>query len=105
MSPADGPDAGPGAAGDVHVGRLVLRVSGLDEDAARTLARLVAERLTADLLRPAGVAGLDSLRVEVRLSDAGRAGPDALAQRIAGQVGRTLARDRASGGPDAEVAP
>jgi hypothetical protein len=106
MSPgAGGPDAGPGASADVHVGRLALRVSGLDENAARALARLVAERLTADLLRPAGLAGLDSLQVEVRLGDADQAGPDALAQRIADQVGRALARDRASGGPDAEVAP
>ena len=57
MSPrAGGPPAGPEGAGDVHVGRLALRVSGLDEDAARALARLVAERLTADLLRPAGAA-------------------------------------------------
>jgi hypothetical protein len=107
MSPrAAGPPAGPEAAGGVHVGRLALRVSGLDEDAARALARLVAERLTADLLRPAGAAGLDSLQVEVRLGDTGQAAtPDALAQCIADQVGRVLARDRASGGPDAEAAP
>jgi hypothetical protein len=106
MSPqAAGPDAGPGPAADVHVGRLALRVNGLDEDAARTLARLVAERLTADLLRPAGSAGLDSLQVEVRLDSAGQAAPDALAQHIADQVGRVLARDRAAGGPDAEAAP
>jgi hypothetical protein len=102
---AGGPPASPGAAGDVHVDRLALRVSGLDEDAARALARLVAERLTADLLRPAGVAGLDSLQIEVRLSDTDQVEPDALAHRIADQVGRALARDRASGGPDAEVAP
>jgi hypothetical protein len=106
MSPrAGGPPARPEAGGDVHVGRLALRVSGLDEDAARVLARLVAERLTADLLRPAGAAGLDCLQVEVRLGDTGQAGPDALARRIADQVGRALARDRASGGPAAEAAP
>jgi len=107
MSPrAGGPPAGPEGAGDVHVGRLALRVSGLDEDAARALARLVAERLTADLLRPAGAAGLDALQVEVRLGDAGQAAtPDALARRIADQVGRVLARDRVCGGPDAEAAP
>lgn len=102
MSP---PPPSPGAGGDVHVDRLALRVSGLDENAARTLARLVAERLTADLLRPTGAAGLDSLQVEVKLRDTDQIEPDALAQRIAGQVGRALARDRASGGPDAEVAP
>lgn len=102
MSP---PSARPGTGGDVHVGRLALRLSGLDEDAARTLARLVAERLTADLLRPAGAAGLDSLQVEVKLGGAGQAEPDALAQRIADQIGRALARGRASGGPAAEVTP
>ncbi len=107
---AGAPTARPGAdgaghGGDVHIDRLALRVSGLDEDAARALARLVAEGLAASLLRSAGAAGLDSLRVEVELSDTGQVEPDALAQRIVDQVGRVLARDRASGGPDAETAP
>jgi hypothetical protein len=99
------PPAASLRAGDVHIDRLALRVSGLDEDAARALARLVAERLAAGLLRPTGAAGLDSFQVEVKLNHADRATPDALAQRIADQVGRVLARDRASGGPDAEMAP
>jgi hypothetical protein len=34
---------------DVRIDRLSLRVPGLDEDAARDLARLVAQRLAADL--------------------------------------------------------
>jgi hypothetical protein len=76
------------SAGHVHIDRLALRVSGLDEGAARALAGLVAEKLAAGLLRPAGVAGLDSLEVEVRAD--GRAEPDALAQRIADQVSRAL---------------
>ena len=87
MNPAA---SSPGTGGDVHIGRLALRVSGLDEGAARTLARLVAERLTADLLRPAGAGGLDSLKVEVTPGASDRAGPDALAQHIADQVRRAL---------------
>jgi glycine cleavage system aminomethyltransferase T len=91
-------------AGDVHVGRLALRVAGLDEDAARALARLVAEGLAPGVLRPAGIAGLDSLRVEVEAA-AGADTPDLLARRIVGEIGRVLARDRVAGGPDGEAVP
>jgi hypothetical protein len=87
MSPAA---SNPGTGGDVHIDRLTLRVSGLDEGAARALARLVAERLTAGLLRPAGAAGLDSLKVEVKPGDSDRAEPEALARHIADQVRRAL---------------
>jgi hypothetical protein len=93
------------SADDVHVERLALRVAGLDEGAARTLARLVAEKLAASLAPAAGTARLDALRTEVRLSAVDPAKPDVLAQQIADQVGRALARDRAAGGPDGEVAP
>ena len=94
-----------GPAGAVHVERLALRVVGLDEDAARALARLVAEKLAAGLLPAAGVTHLDALRAEVRLDASAPAKPDILAGRIADQVGRVLARDRAAGGPEGEVAP
>ena len=89
-------------AGDVHVDRLALRVVGLDEDAARTLGRLVAEGLTPGLLRAAGTAGLDCLKVKVQ-ADVERDTPDLLARRIVDEIGRVLARDRVSGGPDAEA--
>ncbi len=91
-------------AGDLHVDRLALRVAGLDEDAARALARLVAEGLAPGLLRPAGIAGLDSLRVEVQ-ADAERDKPDLLAQSIIGAIGRVLARDSVASGPDGEAVP
>jgi hypothetical protein len=90
--------------GDIHVDRLALRVAGLDEDAARALARLVAEGLAPGMLRPAGIAGLDSLRVEVQ-ADTDHGPPDLLARRIIDQIGRVLARDRVSGGPDGEAVP
>jgi len=89
---------------DVRVDRLALRVAGLDEDAARALARLVAEGLVPGVLRPAGTAGLDSLQVEVRV-EAEDDTPDLLARRIIGEIGRVLARDRAAGGPDGEAVP
>jgi hypothetical protein len=107
VSPARAGRPGPGGelADDVHIDRLVLRVAGLDEGAARALARLVAEGLAAGLPRPAGSAGLDSLRLEVTATAAGpEAVPDLLARRIAGEIGWVLARDRAAGGPDGEVA-
>ena len=54
--PGGGHGAGAaGPAGEVHIDRLALRVAGLDEDAARALARLVAEGLTPGMLRPAGL--------------------------------------------------
>ena len=94
-----------GSAGEVHIDRLALRVAGLDEDAARVLARLVAEKLADSLWPAAGAARPGPLRAEVRLSAGDQAGPDILARHIADQVGRALARDRAAGGPDAEVMP
>ncbi len=92
-------------AGDVHIGRLALRVAGLDEDAARALARLVAEGLAPGTLRSAGLAGLESLQVEVKASITDQGRPDLLARRIVDEIGRVLARDRVSGGPDGEVVP
>ena len=110
MSPPVGaPNGSPGARdawpdGDVRIGRLALRVAGLDEDAARVLARLVAVRLTPGLLRPPGLAGFDSLQVEAQAAAAEQTDPDLMAQRIVDEIGRVLARDRVSGGPDGEVA-
>jgi hypothetical protein len=89
---------------DIHIGRLALRVAGLDEDAAGTLARLVAERLAASLLQPPGLAGVESLRVAAQAAAAEQGNPDLLAQRIVAEIGRVLARDRVSAGPDGEVA-
>lgn len=105
MSPAAGQPAttAAGRSGDVHLDRLSLRVAGLDEDAACRLAKLVAGGLTPGMLRPLGSAGLDSLKIEVAGRPGDAAEPEALARRIVDAIGRTLARDRAAGGPDAEV--
>jgi hypothetical protein len=100
-TPAGRPSA---RAGDIHIDRLALRVAGLDEDAAGTLARLVAERLAPGLLRPPGLAGVKSLRVAVRAAAAEQGNPDLLAHRIVDEIGRVLARGRVSAGPDGEVA-
>lgn len=105
MSPAAGSPAAPaaGGAGDVRLDRLSLRVAGLDEDAACHLAKLVAQGLAPGMLRPPGSAGLDSLKVEVAGRPGDDAEPEALAARIVDAIGRSLARDRVAGGPDAEV--
>jgi hypothetical protein len=107
MSPAaGGPVPGAaGPAGDVHIDRLAIRVAGLDEDAARALARLVAEGLAPGMLRPAGVAGPGSVRVAVQAGAADQGQPDLLARRIVDEIGRVLARDRVTGGPDGETVP
>jgi hypothetical protein len=100
-APAGRPSAG---AGDINIDRLALRVAGLDEDAAGTLARLVAERLAPSLLQRPGLAGVESLRVAVQAAGTEQGNPDLLAQRIVDEIGRVLARDRVSVGPDGEVA-
>lgn len=89
---------------EIHIDRLALRVAGLDEDAARALARLVAEGLAPGMLRVTGMTAPDSLRVEVQ-ADTKESTPDLLARRIVDEIGRVLARDRISGAPDAEAVP
>jgi hypothetical protein len=74
--------------GHLHVDRLRLQVQGLDEGAARVLARLVAENLAHDLRLPAGAGVADSLKLEVAAKPG--AAPDELAPRIAETVGRAL---------------
>lgn len=83
------------AAATVDVQRLTLTVSGLDENACRTLARLVANGLVPALTRAEAGTGLDHLRVEIDGAGAGTV--DALAARIIDRVGRVLAHDRAFG--------
>lgn len=100
MSPATGAHAG-----DVHIDRLALRVAGLDEDAARALARLVAEGLAPGMLRPAGLAGLDSLQIGVKANAGDQGRPDLLARRIVDEIGRALARHQVPGGPDGAAIP
>jgi hypothetical protein len=107
--PAGAPHARPGARDDgpaagIRLDRLALRAAGLDEDAARLLARLVAEGLTPGLLRPAGLAGVGSLHVEVQATAAEQEKPDLLARRIIDEIGRVLARDPVSGAPEGEAA-
>jgi hypothetical protein len=75
----------------VRIERLALRVAGLDEDAARSLARLVAEGLAPDLVRSPGLAGLDHLEVEVSSTSSDA---DLLAEQIAAAVGRALVQER-----------
>ena len=87
---------GPGGPG-VHVGRLALRVTGLDEDEARTLGHLVAQELPAGLLGAAPQAHLDRVRIQVTADEQGR--PELLARRIADELGRILARGQGPGHP------
>jgi hypothetical protein len=77
---------GPG----VDIQRLALRVPGLDPDAARTLARLVARGLAPGMFRPAGTGTLDLLRVEVRPAAGEEADPELLARRIVADIRRAL---------------
>jgi len=85
------PPAGQdGQRADVRVDRLSIRVAGLDEDAARELARLVALGLAADVVRTAPSAGLDHLSVSVTTADTK---PDVLARRIVVGLWRAMERE------------
>jgi hypothetical protein len=75
---------------DVDIRRLALRVAGLDQDAARTLARLVAQGLAPGMFQPAGAAGLDLLRVEVRASTDEYERPELLARHILARISQEL---------------
>ena len=90
-----GPD-GPGADGPgIYIGRLALRVTGLDEDEARALGHLVAQDLPASL--PGMPPGLDRVRIQVTADEPGR--PGLLARRIADELGRILTRRQGPGHP------
>lgn len=79
------------ARADVNVNRLSLVVSGLDEDCARALARLVAEGLAPSLTRAAAGTGLDHLSVEIDTHH--DADPKHLAERVVTQVDLALLRE------------
>jgi hypothetical protein len=109
--PAGGAGAGgrgrlsPGARGpDVRIDRLALRVTGLDEDAARTLVRLVAEGLSPSVLGPAASHGLGRVRIQVTAGAAELGKPDLLARRIMSELARILARGAEPGYPEGEAA-
>ncbi len=87
----------------VAIDRLRLVVSGLDVGAAEVFARLVAEGLAAGLGRSPGTAGLDSLHLDVAVSSEQAGNPAAVARRVADEVGRALAHDRVTSGPDGEL--
>jgi len=97
--PAAEPSAGEPAA---HIDRLGIRVTGIDQAAAGTLARLVAEGLAPDLVRSAANAGLDHLRIEVTASAADQTRPELLARRITSELGRALAHGHGPGGAGEE---
>jgi len=93
VSPADR-DSGA----EVHVGRLALRVTGIDEAEARTLGRLVAEGLSGSLPAAAGD-GLGRVRIQLTADAAEQGSPELLARRIGGELGRILMRGQAPGYP------
>lgn len=99
-TPAGGRSAGsaggPGGTGGphLHIGRLALRVSGVDEGGARELARLVAAELASGALRIAAGDGCGRVRIEVTAAAAEAGRPDLLARRISGELGRVLGPDR-----------
>ena len=100
---ADGTgEHGPAGRGpDIHVGRLALRVTGLDQDEAGTLGRLVAQELAGTLLDAAPQDRLGRVRIQVTADGRGR--PELLARRIADELGRILARGQGAGHPGGEA--
>jgi hypothetical protein len=78
----------------LHIGRLALRVSGVDEGEARELGRLVAAELASGTLRVTAGDDLGRVRIEVTTAVAEAGRPDLLARRISGELGRVLERDQ-----------
>jgi hypothetical protein len=85
-------DAGP----SVSVERLRLRATGLDEGAARVLARLVAEKLAGDLHLSPGRASIASLTIDVPGKTRER--PEATAERIAAAIRQRVAIETGGSG-------
>ena len=80
---------------DVRIDRLRLRVAGMNADTARQFARLVEERLGAELAAlPPASRGRPGSRA-CRLRSPGQAGdnPDSLAAAMATGVSRALGRE------------
>jgi hypothetical protein len=99
MSPAALP---PGPGPEVHIDRLALRVTGLDEAAARVLARLVAEGIAPGLPELAG-SSLRRVRFQVTAGGAEHASPELLARLIAGEISRVLGPGQDPGYPGEEA--
>jgi len=105
MSPAGGAPVDPGSAGrepETRIDRLALRVTGLDDAAARALARLVADGIAPGLPKLAG-GDLGRVRLRVTASAAQQGRPELLAQLIAGELSRVLGlrKDPGSAGEEA----
>ena len=73
----------------VTIGRLGIRVPGLEPEAARRLGQLVAERLATPLALAGGDAALTHL--DVRVTAVPGESHESLAGRIATQVSRAIA--------------
>jgi hypothetical protein len=99
VSPAAGRPADRGP--EMRVGRLALRVTGLDEGEARTLGHLVAEGLASGLPAAAG-GGLGLVRIQLTADAAEQGRPERLARRIVEEFGRILTRGQAPGWPGEE---
>lgn len=75
---------------DVHIDRLTLKLSGLDEAEGRRLALLVSEGLAAATLPAGAASNLGSIRLDLRAAP--RGGVDALATQIVSGLVRELSR-------------
>jgi hypothetical protein len=106
MSTAAGVPAGPGpdsGGPEMRIDRLAVRVTGLDEAQARTLARLVAEGITPGLPELAG-GDLGRVRLRVSASAAQQGRPELLAGLIASELSRVLGLLEDPGYPGREAA-
>jgi hypothetical protein len=87
----------------MRIDRLAVRVTGLDEAQARTLARLVAEGIAPGLPELAG-SDLGRVRLRVNASAAQQGSPDLLARLIASELSRVLGLRQDPGYPGQEAA-
>ena len=78
--------------GEAEVGRLALRISGGDEDAARSLGRLVALGLADSQALPPGRGRIDQLQVQLNAEPGEN--PQDLARRIVARLTGAINQSR-----------
>ncbi|MDC0744827.1 hypothetical protein [Polyangium mundeleinium] len=77
---------------EVHIDRLILKLSGLTEDEGRRLAMKVSEGLAAADISNAAVENPGALRLDLRASPREQSDVDSLAHHIVSGIVRELSR-------------
>lgn len=77
---------------EIHIDRLILKLSGLSEDEGRRLAIRVSEGLAAADIPNAALENPGALRLDLRALPRGQSDVDSLARHIVSGLIRELSR-------------